>query len=360
MIANILRCLLWFSVVASGASVCFADRLVVVAGGGAGGDGSKATDAQLHSPFGIEFDRSGNLFIVELEGGHVHKVDSKGIFTTIAGNGERGYAGDGKPAAGAVFNAIHNLAITPNGDVYIADTLNHRVRKIDAKTGIITTFAGTGKKGFGGDGGPAADATFDGVYCIAFDPQHKALYIADLENKRVRSIDMKSGRVDTVAGNGMKGVPADGSVAREAPLVDPRAVAADDQGNVYVLERGGHALRVVDRTGKIRTVVGTGKPGGAGDGGEALQATIRGPKHLCLDRDGTVIIADTDNHLIRRFVPKTGRIERIAGTGTKGSTIGSSATQTELNFPHGVYVHPSGTLYIADTYNNRVLKLIKE
>lgn len=360
MVANVLRSLLSVLVVGLGTSAVFADRLIVVAGGGTGGDGSKAVEAELHSPFGVEYDRAGNLFIVELEGGHVHKVDPKGIFTTIAGNGKRDYAGDGGPAASAVFNAIHNLAITPNGDIYIADTLNHRVRKIDAKTGIITTVAGTGEKGFSGDGGPALKATFNGVYCIAFHPRHTALYVADLENKRVRSIDMTTGKIDTVAGNGTKGVPADGSVAREAPLFDPRAVAADTDGNVYVLERSGHALRVVDRAGRIRTVVGTGSAGGTGDGGEALQATIRGPKHLCLDRDGTVILADTDNHLIRRYIPKTGKIERIAGTGKKGSAIGGRADQTELNFPHGVYVHPDGTLYIADTYNNRVLKLVKE
>lgn len=341
-------------------SVAFADRLVVVAGGGTGGDGSKAVEAQLHSPFGIEYDRAGNLFIVELEGGHIHKVDAQGVFTTIGGDGTRGYAGDGGPAARAVFNAIHNLAITPNGDIYIADTLNHRVRKIDAKTGVITTFAGTGEKGFGGDGGPALKATFNGVYCIAFDPECAVLYVADLENKRIRSIDMKTGRVDTVAGNGMKGVPADGSVARESPLVDPRAVAADGEGNVYVLERSGHALRVVDRAGRIRTVVGTGMPGNSGDGGDARAAMYRGPKHLCLDLDGTVVIADTDNHLIRRYIPKTGLIERIAGTGKKGEAIGPSPDKVELNFPHGVYVHPDGTLYIADTYNNRVLKLVKE
>src|SRR5262245_34198165 len=120
------------------ASVAFADRLVIVAGGGEGPDGSKATDAKLHSPFGVDFDRAGNMFIVELEGGNVHKVDSRGIFTTIAGNGEKGDAGDGGPAAKAVFNAMHNLAIHPTGDLYIADTLNHRVRKIDARTGIIS------------------------------------------------------------------------------------------------------------------------------------------------------------------------------------------------------------------------------
>src|SRR5262249_3094542 len=145
------------------------------------------------------------------------------------------------------------------------------------------------------------------------------------------------------------------------PLVDPRAVAADGEGNVYVLERVGHALRVVDKSGKIRTVAGTGQPGASGDGGDAVKAMLRGPKHLCLDRDGSVIIADTDNHVIRRFVPKTGRIERVAGSGKKGSAgAGQSPEKVELDFPHGVYVHSDGVLYIADTYNNRILKLVRD
>ncbi|MSR56340.1 MAG: hypothetical protein EXS05_01535 [Planctomycetaceae bacterium] len=345
----------------AGQSHTYAERLVIVAGGGTGGDGAPATEAKLHSPFGLDFDRAGNLFVVELEGGHVHKIDTKDVFSTIAGDGTRGDVGDGGPANKAVFNAMHNLAISPIGDLYIADTLNHRVRKIDAKSGVISTFAGTGTKGFSGDGGPALKATFNGVYCIAFNPDCSKLFVADLENRRVRVIDMTSGRVELVAGNGEKGIPADGSDARKSPLVDPRAVAADGEGNVYVLERGGHALRVVGKTGRIRTVVGTGESGAAGDDGDARSAQLSGPKHLCIDRDGRVVIADTDNHLIRRYDPQSGKITRVAGTGEKGSAgAGGPARQVQLNFPHGVCVRAEGTLYIADTYNDRVLKLVGE
>jgi sugar lactone lactonase YvrE len=171
---------------------------------------------------------------------------------------------------------------------------------------------------------------------------------------------MTSGIIRLIAGDGQPGIPADGATAREAPLVDPRAVAADGEGNVYVLERGGHALRVVDRAGKIRTVAGTGNPGPADADGPALAATLRGPKHLCLDRDGTVIIADTDNHVIRRYRPKDGQLVRIAGTGKAGAAgVGSSPEQVELNQPHGVYVDAKGTLYIVDSLNNRVLKKVK-
>jgi DNA-binding beta-propeller fold protein YncE len=336
-------------------------KITRFAGGGTGKDGSTALQAELHFPFGLDRDRNGNFFIVELEGGHVHKLNAAGILTTISGDGTRGFAGDDGPAAKGVYNAMHNLAIAPNGDVYIADTLNHRVRKIEASTGILTTFAGTGKAGFGGDQGPAREADFHGVYCIAFNPECSRLFIADLENRRIRAIHMHSGIVETVAGNGSKGVPEEGARAKAAPLVDPRAVAADAVGNVYVLERGGHALRIVDRDGAIRTVVGTGVAGFSGDGGPARAAQLRGPKHLCLARDGTVVIADTDNHAIRRYDPRSGTITRIAGIGRKGSAgVDGPADQVEMNFPHGVYVHPDGTLYVADTYNHRILRIVPE
>jgi sugar lactone lactonase YvrE len=146
----------------------------------------------------------------------------------------------------------------------------------------------------------------------------------------------------------------------DAPLVDPRAVIADGQGGVYILERSGHALRMVDAQGTIRTVVGTGQKGGAGDGGDARKATLNGPKHLCLDRDGSVIIADTENHVIRRYTPATRRIDRVAGSGKAGANgLNGPALSVELRQPHGVCVHPNGTLYICDSGNNRVLKIEK-
>ena len=337
-----------------------AERLVLVAGGGEKGDGAPATEARLHSPFGVDFDSSRAMFIAELEGGHVHRVDPQGIFTTIAGTGEKGDAGDGGPAKSAVFNGMHSLAVAPTGDVFIADTWNNRVRKIDPRSGQITAFAGTGKKAYAGDGGPAVKADCGGIYCVAFSPDAKTLYLADLDNRRIRAVDMTSGTIRLIAGNGAPGVPADGAAAREAPLVDPRAVAADRNGNVYVLERGGHALRVVDREGRIRTVAGTGKAGPADDSGLALTATLRGPKHLCIDRDGSVIIADTDNHVIRRYLPAKGTLVKIAGTGKAGSAgVGGPPETVELNQPHGVHVDRDGTLFIVDSLNNRVLKMVK-
>jgi sugar lactone lactonase YvrE len=330
----------------------------LVAGGGNGADGVPATEAKLIAPFGVDFNKAGTMFLVELTGERALRVDRRGILSVIAGTGHRGGGGDGGPARKAEFNGMHSLAVAPDGDLYLADTWNNRVRKLDHRTGVITTVIGTGQKGFSGDGGPAVKAQFGGIYCVAFNSGGDRLYLADLDNRRVRAVDLKTGIVSTVAGNGKKGVPADGADARDAPLVDPRAVAVDAQDNVYILERSGHALRVVDAAGKIRTVAGTGKAGASGDGGDALHATLNGPKHLCIDHQGNVIIADTENHLIRKYLPKEGKIVRVAGTGKKGTAgVGGPPLQAEFNQPHGVHVHASGELYIVDSSNNRVLKI---
>ncbi|TMQ34930.1 MAG: hypothetical protein E6K70_05010 [Planctomycetota bacterium] len=335
-----------------------AEKLVLVAGGGDGADGTPAARAKIETPFGVVFDKSRNLFFVELTGQRVRKVDGSGILMTIAGTGEKGDSGDGGPATAARFNGMHSLAIAANGDLYLADTWNNRVRKLDVQSGIISAFAGTGEKGFAGDGGPAAKAQFGGIYCVALDPKGERLYLADLDNRRIRAIDLKTNIVRTVAGNGERGVPEDGARAISAPLIDPRAVAVDASDNVYILERSGHALRVVDAGGHIRTVVGIGQAGAAGDDGDARQAALNGPKHLCTDRHGNVILADTENHLIRKYLPKEGKIVRLAGTGKKGTAgVAGDPLKAEFNQPHGVSIDSSGILIICDSSNHRILRI---
>src|SRR2546429_1124491 len=297
-----------------------AERVVVVAGGGNEATGLAAR-CRLHAPFGIDFDHSGNMFIVEMAGGErVLKVDVRGMLTVVAGTGEKGDKGDGGPAVQAQFNGMHSFAVGPGDDLFIADTWNNRVRRIDAKSGKVFPFAGTGRKGFSGDGGPARAAEFGNIYCVAFDASRQNLYLDDLDNRRVRSVNLKTGIITTVAGNGEKGVPQDGAAATQAPLVDPRAVAVDSQGILYILERSGHALRVVDRNRKIRTVAGTSRKGFDGDGGEALKASFNEPKHLCVDGNDNVVIADTDNHVIRKYLVKENRIVRVAGSGKNGAS----------------------------------------
>jgi sugar lactone lactonase YvrE len=312
-------------------------RMSVVAGEG------------LVAPFGVDFGDDGTIYFVEMAGGErLRALALSGMLRTLAGTGTKGDSGDGGLGTHAQLNGPHNLAGGPGGVIYIADTFNSRVRVHNPKTGIIANFAGTGERGFGGDGGPAEKAKFGNVYCLAFDAKRENLYIADLDNRRIRAIDMRSRAVRTVAGDGTKGVPPDGAEATAAPLLDPRAATVGPDGKIFILERGGHALRVVTPDGKIATVAGTGKPG-------ASLTQMNGPKHLCIEPRGdgyAVLIADTENHRILRFA--NARLELVAGTGKKGSSL------TELAQPHGVAVHPkSGAIYIADSSNNRILKIEK-
>lgn len=311
----------------------WAQKVVLVAGD----PGTK-----LASPFGVEHDRQGRLVIVEYASA-LRALNQAGKLITLAGDGTKGDGGDGGPAEKARLNAPHAIAIDADGAIYIADTLNHKVRRIDGGTGVISTFAGT-TKGYAGDDGPANKAQFSGIYCISLNPDKSKMLVTDLDNRRIRAIDMKSGVVTLAAGNGTKGIPADGAVATQAPLVDPRAAAMDSKGNIYLLERGGHALRVVGRDGRIRTLLPAG--------------TIKGPKHLVIDPQDNPIITDTDNHRIVKWVAAEGKLVVLAGTGTKGNAgVGGPPDKLQLNQPHGVYLDKQGILYISDSMNHRVLKI---
>ena len=341
-------------------ALCAGEKILLVAGGTEPAGGIAAERTQLKSPFGIDFDRQGVAYIVELTGQRVLKLEQALLFH-VAGTGELGTGGDGGPGAKAEFNGMHNLAVGVDGAVYLADTWNRRIRKFDPQTGRVTNFAGTGEKGFAGDGGPSERALFGGIYCVTVSADNKRLLVADLDNRRIRSIDLATRQVTTVAGNGQQGAPMEGASAVSSPLVDPRAVTSDREGRIYILERSGNALRIVDGQGKIRTVVGTGKRGHTGDGGPGRMATLNGPKHLCLDRDGNVIIADTENHAVRRYLLKEDRILNIAGTGQKGTAgMGGPPAQVQLFQPHGVTIGPAGELYIVDSGNDRVLKIVPE
>jgi NHL repeat len=324
----------------------------------AGPDTPTSDQNRIVSPFGIGFDTRAVLYFVEMTGQRVRKLGQDGTVATIVGTGRQGNTGDNGPAGRAELNGPHSLAVARNGDIFVADTWNNRIRKVDARSGSITSFAGTGKKGFSGDRGPAAQAEFGGIYCLALDETNHVLALADLDNRRIRQIDLKTGIVTTTAGNGKKGVPVEGDDAVKAPLVDPRAVALDGRGNIFILERSGHALRVVDHSGRIHNLAGTGQPGDSGDGGDARHARLNGPKHLCVSPKGNVLIADTENHRIRIYDPGRRTIATIVGTGRKGTAgVGGPASNAELSQPHGVTIGPDGALFIADSSNNRILKV---
>lgn len=325
----------------------------MVAGGGAKMPPIQALDAQLNTPFGVGFDGAENMYLVEFLGGYVNKMTPDQRLVRIAGDGTNDFRGDGQHASKSALNGAHMILVNRAGDVFVADTHNHRIRKIDHVTGVIDTIAGSGVQGYGGDFGPALDADFNGIYSISFGATEREIFVADLKNRRIRAVDLTTGVVRLIAGNGEKGVPKDGAVATESPLVDPRAVAVDRDSNVYILERSGHALRRVTPEGRIYTVAGTGEKGNGA--GVALEAAMNGPKHLCIDLDNAVMIADAENNRVCRYDPVEQTLRTLY---THGPPLVGKAEPQPLGRPHAVYVHPDGSLYIADSFgNNRVLKV---
>ena len=276
--------------------------------------------------------------------------------TTVAGNGSAGYSGDGGPATSAQLNAPFGVAVDGSGNIYIAEWSNHRVRKVSA-SGVITTIAGVGIAGFGGDGGPATDAALNSPEGVAVDSAGN-VYIADSFNNRIRKIDT-SGRITTVAGNGDSGYTGDGA-ATQVGLNDPSGVAVDNSGNIYIADNSNHRIRKVSG-GTITTIAGNGIGGFSGDGGPATSAQLYNPTHLALDRAGNLYIADYSNNRVRK-ISTSGTITTVAGTATPNNQGGYSgdagpATSAQFNKPAGVVVDAAGNLYIADANNDRVRKV---
>jgi streptogramin lyase len=311
-------------------------------------------------PFGVEVGSDQALYITEVRHHRVRRLDLKsGRLTTVAGCGEKGYSGDGGPATAARLNEPYEVRFDAEGNFYFVEMMNHLVRKVDAKSGIITTIAGTGKAGYSGDGGPATQATFQQPHSIALDDRH-GLLIADIGNHRIRRVDLKTGIVTSIAGNGEKKLPVAGNRAVDAPVLGPRALYFF-RGELWVALREGHSVWRLGRDdGCWQHVAGTGKKGFTGDGGPATKATFDGPKGIALDQQGNLYIVDTENQAIRRVEAKTGTITTIAGGGPSqrgGAGDGGSATAAQLDRPHGICVAPDGTVYIGDTLNHRVRRI---
>ena len=318
---------------------------------GFNGDGGLASLAEVHHPSGVAVNPSGNIYIAELYTHRIRKVDTSGGITTVAGNGTFGFSGDGGPATAAELNQPSSVAVDSAGNIYIADSYNNRIRKVDTSGGI-TTVAGNGTFGFSGDGGPATAAELNQPSSVAVDSAGN-IYIADSYNNRIRKVDT-SGGITTVAGNGTFGFSGDGGPATAAELNQPSSVAVDSAGNIYIADSANNRIRKVDTSGGITTVAGNGTFGFSGDGGPATAAELNQPEGMAVDSAGNIYIADYYNNRIRK-VDTSGAITTVAGNGTKGfSGDGGSATSTELNYPTGVAVDSSGNIYIADSYNNRI------
>ena len=326
---------------------------------GFGGDGGPATAALMDNPFHVEFDpRERYLYIADCFNYRVRRLDMRsGEITTFAGNGVQGHTGDGGKATEASIDEIYAIQVDANGDVYLLQRFNPAIRKVEAGTGIITTVAGNGTVGYSGDGGPATHAQMREPNDCALDGVG-GLLIADIQDQRIRRLDIASGMITTFAGTGEKEHTGDGGKAIEAGIFGARAVCVDGKGNTYICEREGGSLRKIDASGIITLVAGNGEKGYSGDGGPAIDVVFNGPKAIRCDTQGNVLVVDTENHAIRKLDVSTGTIDTVAG-GHKGAEgDGGEAVKAGLARPHGVVTDSRGAMYIADSENHRV-RLVK-
>ena len=303
-------------------------KVEIIAGtgkAGFSGDGGPAMAAELNNPYGLTIGPGGELYICDMSNHRVRKIDSKGTISTVAGNGQQGWAGDGGSALEASLNEPYEIRFDRNGNMYFVEMRNHLVRRVDAKTRIISTVAGQGKAGFGGDNGPAAAALLNQPHSIQFVGDD--LWICDIGNHRVRKVHLKSGVISTVGGTGEKAPTRDGEILKGNPLNGPRAI--DVSGNMLWLAlREGNAICKVDlTTQRIRRVITSG---------------LAGPKGITVAPNGWVIWTDTESHAVRYLDPKDNSVHLIVG---------------DLKRPHGVYAHTNGNLYIGDSENHRVLRV---
>ena len=338
-------------------------EVAVLVGDPAGRVGKEPNPGRMNEPFAVAFDAQGQMYGVEYtRGNRLFRVAADGAVEFVAGRFHVSKHGDAFPpdeataAADVRFHGLHDVAIGRDGHVFVADTFHHRIRSFDPATRSVAVVAGTGQAGFSGDGGPAVAAAFRQAYCSSLVPAGDALLVADIGNQRLRRVSLRDGAVATVAGNGAAGKPVDGAAAIATPLAGPRAACMTADGTIYLALREGNAV-VEIKAGTVRTVVNAaGKAGYGGDGGPARDALLAGPKYVVLDRMGRVLIADTENHCIRRYDPKSETITTVAGVPTKaGAAVGADLRSTQIARPHGCVIAPDGRLVIADSDNDRII-----
>ena len=366
-------------------------------GSGYGGDGGAATAARMTSPREVAVDSSGNVYIADFSNRRIRKVDSSGTITTFAGDGRWGFSGDGGSATSSMIRDAYGVAVDGSDNVYIADADNDRIRKVDASSNIISTVAGGGF-GFGGDGGAATSSYMNQPRDVAADASGN-IYIVDYNNNRIRKVDASSNIISTFAGSGDRGFSGDGGAATSSAMLLPQGVAVDGSGNVYIADTGNSRIRKVDSAGIISTILAApaiyypssvavdgsdnvyvaefsrvrkmdaatndvstlaaaGNFGIGSDGGAATSTQLAFPSGVALDGQGNVYIADQASHRIRK-VDRSGNISTFAGTGGASGFAGDggAATSSLLNTPRAVAVDGSGNVYIADTSNNRIRKV---
>ena len=350
-----LLCLLWL-----GVPLASAQTITTVAGTGTAGfnsDGITAISADLNTPYDVAVDAQGNIFIADYNNSRIRKVDAAtGNITTIAGTGINGFSGDGGPAINARLSKPAGVFLDSAGNLFIADAGGNRIRKIDASSGDITTIAGTGTGAFSGDGAAANLAEINTPNAAVKDAAGN-VYIADYANDRIRKVDAATGDISTIAGTATAGFSGDGGPANLAQISGPTGIALDAQGNLYFSDLFNNRVRKIDLAGNITTVAGTGSATFNGDGIQATNASLAGPRGLAVDSLGRLFIADATHRRIR-LVNTNGVISTYAGTGTTGfSGDGGPATAAEFGFPSGVQVDSSGVVYVADQSNHRIRRI---
>jgi trimeric autotransporter adhesin len=317
------------------------------------GDGFPATAAALRVPSGIVLDSSGNLYIADTGNHAIRKVTRDGNIATFAGYGAPGYSGDGGVSTSGQLSSPSDVAIDPSGNIYIADTGNAVIRLVTASTGVISTVAGNNTTGSTGDGGPAVKAALNAPHGIAVDSTTN-IYISEYGDSRIRKVSKSNGNISTIAGTGSFGFSGDGGAATKANLANPWGISVDGSGNVYFADQRNNRIRKISSSGTIGTAAGNGVLSYSGDNGPAIRAQLNGPQGIATDAAGNVYIVDGLNNAVRK-VSTAGVISTIAGTGTLGfSGDGGQGTSAQLNRPQAVAADAAGNVYIADTGNNRV------
>ena len=332
-------------------------RVTTVLGTGVAGraqNSEAAATAQLDNPFGVLIGQDGALWFCEYGNHRVLRFDMRSrTVTLIAGNGEGAYKGDGGPATEASLNRPHEIRIDPRGNIFVAERDNHVIRKIDGATKRISTLAGTGEAGFSGDGGPAGKAQLRQHHSIAFAPDGNLL-ICDIANHRIRRVDLKTGLIDTFAGTGERLATPDGAPLRGTPLNGPRSIDVGPDGTIYLVLREGNSVLSIDpKSGRFKHLAGTGQTGYTGDGGPAREATFNGPKGIAYAPEGYLYLSDTENHVIRRVDLKSGIVTTVLGTGQRGDGPDGDPLKCKLARPHGIYIH-QGSLYVGDSEAHRI------
>lgn len=394
-----------------------AGEIRTVAGTGDGGRGPESGPASvvsLNEPKGVALDGEGNIYVADSENHLIRKIDRiTNIARTVAGSrgssetfaqrpnppngaihgqddpfseerttGERAFAqqtdlsgtvryvvsgtgsakrfgGDGGPAVEALLNFPSAVAVDRTGHLYVADTMNHRIRRIEAGTGTITTIAGFGQPRYGGDGGPSVSAGLNEPVALVVS-ETGTLYIADQSNNRIRAIDLAGGRIRTVAGTGSAGYNGDGIPAVEASLAGPGGLAIGSDGTLYIADTFNGRIRAIDpATGIIRTVAGDGGEYRFQGGSEPPSKSLSRPGGIAVDSQGNLFITDSDNHLVRRWDKASGRLDRLAGVGAANfGGDGGAAVDASLSYPFDVAISGDRHLFVADTFNHRIREIV--